>query len=282
VHLLADINDLTLENINLLLTDSSKRMEFTAMSQNDEVKRFFDKEFQDIYMHHFNDAILPVTNFIGEYMLYLGKAKHLEDLGKIIQNERLTIVSFNPHFFGRRIIKFFAGAIVNQMYMMAISEKLKMQTMLIIDEFPTVETKVVKDILAETRKFNLYTYASAQYLGQLSKEVLDALISNARNIFAFRVTKEDARLLSSMMDIKVEEFFKRSVSPSELDASKREMFVKLHTRECIARLYDGKKYIIPMITRTVDTESWMNTDLGIKHDPYTGEKTYFKGRGPLE
>ena len=137
--------------------------------------------------------------------------------------------------------------------MMAISEKLTIPTILIVDEFPTVETKVVKEIFAETRKFNLSLYVSAQYLGQLSKPVLDSMISNVQNIISFKVTKEDAQLLSSMMEIKVEEFFKRHVSPSELEESKKEMFVKLQTRECIVRLFDGEKYILPMKVNTIDS-----------------------------
>lgn len=256
VHLLASINQLSLTNLNALLTDSSKRMEFSSKCENDEVRRFFDEEFQDIYMHHFNDAILPVINFIGEYLLYMGENRKLEDLGKMIQDNQVSVISFNPHFFGRRIIKFFAGAIINQMYIMAISEKLDKPTIVIVDEFPTVETKVVKDILAETRKFNLYMHVSAQYLGQISPPVLNGIISNVRNIISFKVTKEDAKLLSSMMEIKVEEFFKKRVSPSELEESKKEMFVKLHPRECIVRLFDGVKYILPMKVKTADVSKW--------------------------
>lgn len=283
VHLLTEIEQLTMENINLLLTDSSKRMEFTAECQNDEVKRFFDKEFQDIYMHHFNDAILPVTNFIGEYALYLGAKRKKEDLRKLVKNNQTTVISFNPHYFSRNIIKFFAGAIINQMYLMAISEKIDRPTILIVDEFPTVESKVVKDILAETRKFNLYLYASAQYLGQLSKPVLDALISNARNIVSFKVTKEDARLLSSMMEIKVEEFFKKSISPSELEESKREMFVKLHTQECIIRLFDGTKYILPMKVKVVDAQTWAGKGPSFSYEDNVSETRGSFGRQkPLE
>ncbi|MEW6528303.1 MAG: DUF87 domain-containing protein [Candidatus Micrarchaeota archaeon] len=256
VHLLATIDELTLENISLLLTDSSKRTEFSSRCDNSEVRRFFDEEFQDIYMHHFNDAILPVINFIGEYLLYLGKERKLEKLADLVAENPITIISFNPHFFGRKIIKFFAGAIINQMYLLAISEKLTKPTVLVIDEFPVVETRVVKDILAETRKFNLFVYVSGQYLGQISKVVLDALISNTRNIISFRVTREDARLLSSMMEIKVEEFFKKRITPSELEEAKREMFIKLHPRECIIRLFDGRKFILPMKVRTADVEKW--------------------------
>ncbi len=256
VHLLALIEELTLKNLNLLLTDSSKRTEFSSRCENNEIRRFFDEEFQDIYMHHFNDAILPVINFIGEYMLYLGKERKLEKLADLIFNNSIVVVSFNPHFFGRRIIRFFAGAIVNQMYMLAISEKLTRPTVLIVDEFPVVETHVIRDILAETRKFNLFVYISGQYLGQISKIVLDALISNTRNIISFRVTREDARLLSSMMEIKVEEFFKKRITPSELEEAKKEMFIKLHPRECIVRLFDGAKFILPMKVKTANAERW--------------------------
>lgn len=86
--------------------------------------------------------------------------------------------------------------------------------------------------------------------------MLDAIIGNIRNIVAFKVTKEDARILAAMMEIKVGEFFKKKVSPSELEESKREMFIKLHPRECIVRLFDGEKYILPMKVKSVDTGRW--------------------------
>ena len=267
VHMLAETDQLTLQNINLLLTDSAKRMEFSSLCHNDEVRRFFDEEFQNIYLHHFNDAILPVINFIGEYQLYLGKAKKLETLEELLKNNVVTVVSFNPHYFGRKIIRFFAGAIINQIYMMAISEKLTMPTVLVVDEFPTVESRVTKDILAETRKFQLYMHVSAQYLGQLSKPVLDAIVSNVRNIISFKCTRDDAHFLVSMMEIKVEEFFKKKTSPSELEESKKEMFLKLHPRECIVRLFDGAKYILPMKVKTVNMETWRNM-------PSTGSRPF--------
>ncbi len=254
-HLLSSINKMDLRNISLLLTDSSKRAEFISETENDEVKRFFDEEFNDIYIHHFNDAVLPVLNFVGEYELYLGGDKKRENLLDLIKNNRLTIVSFNPNFFGKRMINFLAGAIVNQMYILAITERLNMPTILVMDEFQRVETRVVKDILSETRKFNLYVYLSMQYLGQLSKEVNDSIVSNIRNIVSFKANRQDATMLSSIMEIKIEESFKKSRSQTELEESKKEMFVRLHQKECIVRLFDGKKYILPMKLRVVDVYS---------------------------
>ncbi len=257
VHLLSSLGKLDLSSISLLLTDPSVKAEYVSMCDNDEVKRFFDEEYNDIHMHHFNDAILPILNFIGEYQLYLGSEKTRENLLDLIRKNRITIVSFDPRFFGRRMISFLAGAVINQMYILAITGKLEDKpTVLVVDEFPRVETRVTKDILAETRKFNLFAYLSCQYLGQLSKEVQDAIVSNARNIIAFKINKQDAALLSSIMEIKVEEYFKKHRATTELEESKKEMFVRLHQRQCIVRLFDGTKYLLPMKVRIVDAEKW--------------------------
>ena len=256
-HLLTSINKLELNSISALLTDSSVKAEYVSMCDNDEVKRFFDEEYNDIHIHHFNTAILPILNFIGEYQLYLGKEKKRESLLDSIKQNKMTVVSFDPKFFGRRMISFLAGAIINQMYILAITGKLMDKpTILVVDEFPRVETRVTKDILSETRKFNLFAYLSCQYLGQLTKEVNDSIVSNIRNIIAFKINKQDATMLSSIMEIKVEEYFKQHRSTTELEESKKEMFVRLHQRECIVRLFDGVKYLLPMKLRIVDAARW--------------------------
>lgn len=253
IHLLSSIDRLDLGNISRLLTDQSAKAELVSLSDNAEVKRFFDEEFNDIYMHHFNSAILPILNFIGEYQLYLGKEKRRESLLQSLKENRTTIISFDPHFFGRRMIQFLSGAVINQMYILAITGKLEDKpTVLVVDEFPRVETRVVRDILAETRKFNLFAYLSCQYLGQLDKAIIDAMVSNVRNIIAFKLNRQDATMLSSIMEIKVEEYFKKSRAATELEESKKEMFVRLHQRECIVRLFDGTKYLLPMKMKVVD------------------------------
>jgi len=257
VHLLASINKLELNNISALLTDPTARAEYVSQCNNDEVKRFFDVEYNDIYLHHFNNAILPILNFIGEYQLYLGKEKRREKLIDLLKENRITVITFNPSFFGKRMISFLAGAIINQMYILAISEKLMDKpTILVVDEFPRVETRVTKDILSETRKFNLFAYLSCQYLGQLSKEVLDSIVSNVRNIISFKVNRQDAALLSSVMEIKVEEYFKKHRATTELEESKKEMFIRLNQRECIVRLFDGQRYLLPMKMKVVDAARW--------------------------
>ena len=38
--------------------------------------------------------------------------------------------------------------------------------------------------------------------------------------------------------------------------SKKEMFVRLHQRECIVRLFDGTRYLLPMKLKMVDLKQW--------------------------
>jgi hypothetical protein len=258
VHLLSNINMLNLFNIGLLLTDSVKRMEFVSKTDNDEVKRFFSTEFENIYIHHFNDAILPIMNFIGQYELYMGGEKKKENLSDLLVNHGVTLVSFNPNYFGRNMIRFFAGAVIQQMYILAITGKLKKKTILVVDEFPVVETRVVKDILAEARKFNLYLYLSMQYLSQIREEVLSSILTNMYNLVVFKLSKEDAKYIGGVMDIKVEEYFRKNWSVSELEDEKKNLFIYLSPRECIVRLYglDGK-FMLPMKLKTVEVGRWM-------------------------
>jgi len=261
VNLLIEIDQLTLQNINAVLTDSSQRAVFTSMSKNDEVKRFFDQEYNDIYIHNFNDAVLPVLNFIGEYQLHMGGAKEKEDLLETIKNNSVTVITFDPHFFGHSMIRFLAGATVNQIYLLALTEKLMDKpTFFIVDEAPRVQSATFKDILAETRKFNLFLCIATQYLSQLRKEILEGVISNARNIVSFKVNREDAGLISSITEIKIEEFFKKTRSLKELEEAKKEMFVRLNVKECIVRLFHQGKYLIPMKVKVVDFHKWMDPD----------------------
>lgn len=256
IHLLSSIGELKLQNISKLLTDSPARMEYLNKSENEEVKRFFSTEFDDIYINHFNDAVLPILNFIGEYELYMGKQSKSVSLLDEIQKNEVTIISFDPHFFGRKMIKFLAGAVMQQMYVLSVTHKFNDPTVLIVDEFPIVETAVVKNIHAETRKFNLHLYLSMQYLNQLNKEIVDSILTNVYNYIVFKCNRQDANMISSIMDIKVEEYFKKHRQPSELEEEKKDLFINLTTRECVVRLFDGAKHLMPVKVFVSDSKNW--------------------------
>ncbi|MFA5050225.1 MAG: DUF87 domain-containing protein [Candidatus Micrarchaeia archaeon] len=261
IHLLSSIGKLDLITLSKLLTDGPARMQYLNESKNEEVKRFFSTEFDDIYMNHFNDAVLPILNFVGEYELYMGKKSKAVSLLETIEKSEILVISFDPHFFGRKMIKFLAGAVIQQMYILAITEKFKDPHILIVDEFPIVENSVVKNIHAETRKFNLHLYLSMQYLNQLKKDITDSILTNVYNYIIFKCNRKDASIISSMMDIKVEEYFKKQRQPSELEEEKKDLFVNLLAQECVVRLFDGNKHLMPMRVKVTDIKKWKNLEL---------------------
>ncbi len=256
VYLLLSIGKLDLANLKALLVDELKRGEFLAETDKEELKVFFDNEYNDIYTSHFNEAILPVINFISEYLLHMSKEGKQVSITDLLKKHRLVVISFDPNRFSKNMIKFLSGSIMNAMYIEAITGKISIPTLLIVDEFPRVANPVLTNILAETRKFNLFAVLATQYLSQLPKDILDAVISNVRNIVAFKLHKKDAELLSGAMNMKIEEYFLKNRSTTELEMERVELFVRLHTREAVVRLFDGEKYFDPMVVKTVDANNW--------------------------
>ncbi len=257
VYLLGSIGKLSLDNLNLLLTDEAKRMEFVSKTKLEDVKVFFDNEFEDIYMKYYDKAILPLINFISEYKLHISHIRKKLNLEDLINENDVLVISFDPNTFSRRMIHFLGSAIISQMYMLALLKKFKIPTLFVIDEVARVENPVLKNIVAETRKFNLFLIMATQYLTQLRKDIVNAILSNVRNIIAFKLHKNDAALLAGAMNLKIEEYFKKVLSVNELEEKKKELFVELDSREVIVRLYDGKSYLPPKKTKTVDMNRWL-------------------------
>ena len=67
---------------------------------------------------------------------------------------------------------------------------------LYIDEFQNFTTDTFASAFSETRKAALSLTVAHQYIGQLSDTVRDAVFGNVGNIVAFRVSGEDATVLS--------------------------------------------------------------------------------------
>jgi len=257
VYLLGSIGQLSLQNLHDLLSDEMKRMEFVSLTDNEEVKRFFDNEFQDIYTKFYDRAILPIINFISEYQLYIQHLKKKVSLNDLIQKNDVVIVTFDPHRFSKRMIHFLGSAIINQMYILALTGKFKLPTLLVIDEVARMESPIMKNILAETRKFNLFLFIVTQYLSQLREDIVNAILSNVRNVVSFKLHKNDAALLAGAMDLKIEEHFREILSVGEIEEKKKQLFIELSAREVVVRLFDGKQYLTPTKTRTVDVSEWI-------------------------
>jgi hypothetical protein len=66
---------------------------------------------------------------------------------------------------------------------------------LYVDEFPMFATASVDTILSEARKYRLNLVLAMQYLDQVDRELLGAILGNVGNVIAFRVGAKDAVIL---------------------------------------------------------------------------------------
>ena len=64
-----------------------------------------------------------------------------------------------------------------------------------LDEFQSVSTPAVIEMMSELRKFRLGLILAHQYISQLDVKVRDAVLSNVGTIVAFRTSQADARFL---------------------------------------------------------------------------------------
>lgn len=70
---------------------------------------------------------------------------------------------------------------------------------LYLDEFQTMGTRSLANMLSELRKYRVNLILANQYFAQLDPAVRDAVLGNAGTIIAFRVGAPDAALLSREM-----------------------------------------------------------------------------------
>ena len=83
------------------------------------------------------------------------------------------------------------GLIIGIIFQLVQRRKYQEHIILIIDEVAVVENPILRNLLAEARKYNLSIILAQQYFGQVSKELKDAIFSNVMNYYSFRISREE-------------------------------------------------------------------------------------------
>src|SRR5690606_1932719 len=76
---------------------------------------------------------------------------------------------------------------------------------LYVDEFQNFATDSFATILSEARKYGLNLTVANQYIAQMSMEVKDAVFGNVGSIIAFRMSADDARVMTKYFEPKFED-----------------------------------------------------------------------------
>ena len=159
----------------------------------------------------------------------------LNNLQRVIDENFLTLISLNETKMGENVIKTISGLLMGQMFTLMQRKSFEEHIIFIIDEIAVIEHPILKRFLAESRKYNVSVILSGQYFSQISEELKQAIFSNVVNYYTFRVSREDAMVLSKNMQMEV------AVHDSYF--SKIKILTELANRECVLRISNNGRVL---------------------------------------
>lgn len=196
----------TLLGVNRLLTDDAFRRQIVRRLNDPFLKDFWLNEYETYDARFRREAIAPVQNKIGQFLLnpvirnILGQVQNRISFPFIIDNSRLFIANLSKGQIGDDKANLLGSLLVTQFHLAAMArskqpEDARTDFFLFVDEFQNFATEAFADMLAEARKYRMCLTLSHQYIDQLSPSIRQAVLGNVGSILAFRVSHRDAQVL---------------------------------------------------------------------------------------
>jgi hypothetical protein len=225
--------------VRKLLIDPEYRRGILKQVTDPMVLSFWYDEFETWEAKFRRPAITPPLNKLGALFEnpiarnILGQVQNRLDFRALIDNRAIFIAPLSKGIIGSHTASILGSLLMTHFHRAALQRanmpiKKRIPFHLFADEFQSFVTddpEAFADTLAEARKYKLYLTLSHQFLAQIhDDELKHATLSNAGNLFIFRVSGHDAKFL--------EDTFSPNVTRKE--------FVNLHRGEVIAKLlHDG-------------------------------------------
>lgn len=221
----------TLLGVNRLLTDDHYRAKIIRQVKDPFIRAFWAEEYENYDERFKREAIAPIQNKIGQFLLnpvvrnILGQVKKKVDLPFVMDNGRLFIANLSKGQLGHDKANLLGSLLVTQFQLGAMAranrpESERRDFYLFIDEFQNFSTDAFASILAEARKYRLCLTLSHQYIDQLSEPIRQAVFGNVGTLIAFRIGYTDAEVMTK-------EFGKTIPAIALADLNQYEAVVKL-------------------------------------------------------
>jgi energy-coupling factor transporter ATP-binding protein EcfA2 len=207
VSALLECRNQTLLGVNRLLTDDAYRAKVINQVKDPFIRAFWAEEYENYDERFKREAIAPIQNKIGQFLLnpvvrnILGQVKKKVDIPFIMDNGRIFIANLSKGQLGHDKANLLGSLLVTQFQLGAMArsnrpESERRDFNLIIDEFFNFSTDAFASILSEARKYRLCLTLSHQYIDQLSLPVRQAVFGNVGTLMAFRIGHADAEVMA--------------------------------------------------------------------------------------
>lgn len=203
---LLDLPTATLFDIPRLLDEPGFRAQALTQGTNPHVRRFWEREYEKYPARLRADAIAPIQNKVGEFLVnpflqpILGQPKSAFNAHTLMDQGGILLVNLAKGRIGEDTAALLGTLLVNHLGVAALGrsdvpEEDRRDFYLYADEFPSFTTSAFAGMLAEMRKYRLCLALAHQHLGQLDESVRDAMLGNVGTMIAFRLGPQDADLL---------------------------------------------------------------------------------------
>ena len=243
---LLDCQNTSLLGVTRMLTDANYRAWVVRQVKDSFVRAFWLDEFASYDQRFVREAIAPIQNKIGQFVMnppmrnILGQVKSKINFRFMMDTGRVFIANLSKGKLGADKANLLGSLLTTQFQLAAMSradipEVRRRDFHLFIDEFHNFTTDSFASILAEARKYRLCLTLSHQYIEQLSPEVRQAVFGNTGTMITFRVGHTDAEILARE--------FAHTFIPSQ--------FIELERYEILIRLLEQGLASTPFAAKTL-------------------------------
>ncbi len=209
---LLDRPETTLLDISRMLTDKDFRKETLDYCKDVTVLQFWKHEFGQWNEKQVNESIAPVLNKVGAFTAnpiirnIIGQPKSSFDVRKIMDEGKILIVNLSKGLVGEDNAGILGAFLVTKIQLAAMSRsdipnvEDRRPFYLYVDEFQNFATDSFAVILSEARKYGLNLTVANQYVAQMTEQVRDAVFGNVGTTISFRVSADDAPILSKQFE----------------------------------------------------------------------------------
>ena len=248
-YLLMSHGDFDFSALRRLLLEVSFRQQILQECQGKvpvNVSQFFLADFQEVKNQHYGEAIAPIIAFVDEMQMVpvFSERSPMVGLDELLKDNFLHIFSLNRLHLGDKVVQTIAGLLFQQLFLAAEQRTDPRQLIVIVDEVAVIENPILARFLSELRKFRVSVVLAGQYFEQVSADLRAAILANTSNYYLFRVSRGDAQILTTHLDIKSPQIKEKTDQPK--------LLTDLKLRECLVKADVAGEPLPAFKARTLD------------------------------
>jgi Ni,Fe-hydrogenase maturation factor len=210
LHSLARVPNMTLAALPLLITDARFRRRVLGQIGDDIALGPFWAAFENWSDAEKTSAVAPLLNKVRPFLLrenlrvVIGQSHPRFQIRDVFTKRKILLVDCSKGLLGPEVSSLLASLVVSQVWAVALERSAipaerRHPVSVYLDEFQDYLrlTTDLGDALAQARGLSVSFAVANQFADQLDPATRSALMANAQNKIAFRLSDEDARLMAT-------------------------------------------------------------------------------------